>query len=108
MDTLTNKRFANFDYICRYIGNPIYYDTVNRRDVCGLNTNINKDISWVAHKVKPGDTLDGLALTYYNNPTYWWAIAYFNNILDSFDCLSNKFTILRIPSISEIEFGDFR
>lgn len=108
MDILTNKKVINADYVCRYTGTPYYYNTVDKRDICGLTTNINKNISWVAHKVRQEDTLDSLALTYYNNPTYWWVIAYFNNIQDAFERLINKFTIIKIPSISEIEFGDYR
>ena len=45
---------------------------------------MNKNITWVAHQVISTDTLDKLALTYYNNPTYWWVIAYFNDIQDAF------------------------
>ena len=108
MDILTNKRYANYDYICRYINTPYYYNTIDKRDVSGITKNINKEVSWVAHKVVPEDTLDSLALTYYNNPTYWWAIAYFNNIQDPFERLIDRFSIIKIPSISEIEFGDFR
>jgi hypothetical protein len=49
-----------------------------------------------------------LALKYYNNPTYWWAIAYFNNILNPFEKLIDRFTIIKIPSISALSFGEVR
>jgi hypothetical protein len=49
-----------------------------------------------------------LALSYYNNPTYWWIIAYFNDIQDAFIKLSDKFDILKIPDIRSLEFGDLR
>jgi hypothetical protein len=49
-----------------------------------------------------------LALKYYNNPTYWWAIAYFNDIGDSFGRLIDQFEIIKIPSISAITFGEIR
>jgi hypothetical protein len=62
----------------------------------------------VSHTVKPEDTLDSLALTYYNNPTYWWVIAYFNKISDPFVKLSLKYSIIKIPSISSIEFKNDR
>jgi hypothetical protein len=52
--------------------------------------------------------LDSLALTYYNNPTYWWAIAYFNDIPDAFENLYDNFIIIKIPNISSIEFGEVR
>jgi nucleoid-associated protein YgaU len=67
-----------------------------------------KNVPWVAHKVASTDTLDKLALTYYNNPTYWWAIAYFNDIQDAFVNLKDYFDILKIPSITNVRFEDMR
>jgi nucleoid-associated protein YgaU len=67
-----------------------------------------KNVPWVAHKVVSTDTLDKLALTYYNNPTYWWVIAYFNNIQDAFVNLKEHFEVLKIPTITNISFGDMR
>ena len=84
MDVLTNKRYNNFDYVCRYTGIPYYYNRIDQRDIYGIGQNLDKDIPWVAHKVVQEDTLDSLALKYYNNPTYWWIIAYFNDIQDAF------------------------
>jgi hypothetical protein len=46
-----------------------------------------------------------LALKYYNNPTFWWVIAYFNDIQDPFKPLKDKRDTIKIPSISSIEFG---
>jgi nucleoid-associated protein YgaU len=62
----------------------------------------------VSHEVKPEDTLDSLALTYYNNPTYWWVIAYFNKILDPFAVLYLSRTIIKIPNITGIKFENER
>lgn len=108
MDILTNKRFNQFDYVCRYSGVPYYYNTEDKRDIMGLSKNMLKNIPWVAHGVKPDDTLDSLALTYYNNPSYWWIIAYFNDIQDSFTFLWEKYKTIKIPNISSIVFGDLR
>lgn len=58
--------------------------------------------------MKPTDTLDSLALNYYNNPTYWWAIAYFNDIQDAFIKLSDRFEIIKIPAINGLIFGELR
>jgi nucleoid-associated protein YgaU len=69
---------------------------------------MNPNTTFVSHSVKPEDTLDSLALTYYNNPTYWWVIAYFNKINNPFIRLSEKFSILKIPAISSIEFSNER
>ena len=107
MDKLKNRRYGNFNYISRYTGVPYYYDTESKKDIYGLIKPMLKNSAWVAHKVKPGDNLDALALKYYNNPTYWWIIAMFNNI-DPFDKLIEHYDIIKIPSISSITFGEFR
>ena len=108
MDSLTNKRFENYNYTSRYTSVPYFYDTKNDRDIYGIGYNMIKTDNWVAHKVTLTDTLDSLALKYYNNPTYWWIIAYFNDIQDSFIKLSDHMSIIKIPSISGISFGDLR
>jgi len=108
MDDLTKKRFAQFDYTSRYTGIPYYYNKKDQREIYGLSRNMIKNSSWVAHKVTQDDTLDKLALNYYNNPSYWWVIAYFNDIQDAFIRLKDHFDIIKIPSINSIEFGDLR
>ena len=108
MDDLKNKRYAKFDYTSRYTGIPFYYNKRDEKEVYGLSKNMLKNASWVAHKVKSNDTLDSLALSYYNNPTYWWIIAYFNDIQDAFINLKDHFEILKIPALNGIEFGDLR
>lgn len=108
MDDLRNKRYNKYDYTSRYTGIPAYYNVKDDREIFGLSKNLHKDTAWVAHKVKPNDTLDKLALSYYNNPTYWWVIAYFNDIQDAFIKLSDHFEVLKIPAINSIIFGDLR
>ena len=105
MDTLKNKLFASFDYISRYSNVPYYYDTLTDRQVFGIGTNMYNTTEFVTHKVKSNDTLNSLALKYYNNPTFWWIIAYFNNIQDPFKPLINKYATLKIPNIASIKFG---
>ena len=106
MNKFTNKRMHQFDYTSRYTGVPYYYDTAKNRDVFGIGTQISFNTSYSLHKVRSGDTLDKLALTYYNNPSYWWAIAYFNKINDPFKPLIPKFSVIKIPTISSIYFED--
>lgn len=108
MDVLKNKQFKSFDYICRYTDVPFYYNTKDEKYIYGLGSNMKKDSVWVGHKVTEKDTLDSLALKYYNNPSYWWVIAYFNDIQDSLVHLIDSFEIIKIPAISSIEFGDER
>ena len=106
MDTLTNKTSLNFGYLSRYQGLYSYYDTVSGDTICGLGKPMLKTTAWSAYKVKPEDTLDSLALTYYNNPTYWWVIAQFNDV-GPFEPLS-KYDTMKIPGISSIVVGDLR
>ena len=69
-----------------------------------VETEIKKEgINFVSHKVVEGDTLDTLALYYYNSPTYFWIIADFNNILDPYAELKTG-SILKIPTFSNVEF----
>lgn len=106
MDKLVNKKYASFDYISRYTSVPYYYDTVAKKEVYGVGQQMNQTTPYVSHKVKSEDTLDSLALKYYNNPTYWWVIAQFNSITDPFIQLRDKFVSIKIPSISQIEYLD--
>ena len=105
MDTLKNKNYESFNYLSRYTNIPYYYDTLKGREIFGIGTNLKNNTEFVTHKVASNDTLHSLALKYYNNPTFWWIIAYFNDIQDSFKPLKIKYETLKIPSISSIEFG---
>lgn len=105
MNTLKNKTYQTFDYLSRYASIPYYFDTLQNREVYGIGTGLKTSTEYVTHKVRSNDTLDALSLKYYNNPTFWWIIAYFNNIQDPFKPLRNKYATLKIPNISSIEFG---
>jgi nucleoid-associated protein YgaU len=105
MDTLKNKAYANFDYLSRYTNTPYYFDTLSNREIYGIGTNLKTNTEYTTHVVKNNDTLHSLALKYYNDPTFWWVIAYFNDIQDSFISLINHYSVLRIPNISSITFG---
>jgi hypothetical protein len=105
LDTLKNKTYVNFEYLSRYTNLPYYYDTLSNRNVYGIGTNLKTNSEFVTHKLRSNDTLNSLALKYYNNPTFWWVIAYFNDIQDPFKPLRDKYQTIKIPSISSIEFG---
>lgn len=105
MDTLKNKVYTSYDYLTRYTYMPTYYDTLSDREVTGIGSNMIKLDNVYTHKVKPTDTLDSLALKYYNNPTLWWIIAYYNDIQDAFVRLIDKYSVLQIPNLSNIQFG---
>lgn len=108
MDVLKHKKYMSYDYICRYSSVPAYYHSVDDREVMGIGTNMLKDTTYATHKVTQADSLDSLALKYYNNPTLWWVIAYFNDIQDSLIKLSDYYQTLKIPTISNVRFGVLR
>lgn len=105
MNTLKDKSYAKFDYLSRYTSIPYYYDTLSDRQIYGIGTNLKNTTEYVTHVIKSNDTLNSLALKYYNNPTFWWVIAYFNDIQDAFKPLKDKYVTLKIPSIASVEFG---
>lgn len=106
MDVLTDKQINTFDYLSRYATVPFYYNTVDEKYIYGIGTQIDKNnIQFVAHKVTPTDTLENLALRYYNNPTFFWVIAYFNDVLDCYAPLLDRYDVIKIPSISSVAFG---
>lgn len=105
METLKKKNYANYDYLSRYAHIPYYYDSLENKEIYGIGTNMKNDTDYFTHQVKSNDTLHSLSLKYYNNPTFWWIIAYFNDVQDSFMQLSDKYQLIKIPNISSIEFG---
>ena len=109
MDILTNKTTENYDYTSRYTVVPYYYNTLDNKYIYGIGSQMFKNVSYVAYKTLPTDTLDSLSLKYYGNPTYYWVIAFFNDILDCYDVdLSVRYPTLKIPNLSSITFGDER
>jgi nucleoid-associated protein YgaU len=104
MSQLINKQYKNYDKVSRYSIFPYYYNRIDDKYIYGLTTHLkNENVKFVNHTVKKDDTLDNLALYYYNNPTYYWVIADFNRINDPYKTLKIG-TILRIPTFSNIEF----
>ncbi len=108
MDALKNKNYIQYDYISRYTGVPSYYNINDDRELLGLCKNVKKTASYAVHKVTPDDTLHKLALKYYNNPTYWWIIASYNDILDPFIRLIDRYKTLKVPTLSVLSYGDLR
>ena len=108
MDALKNKTYNQFDYISRYTSVPYYYNILDNKYIYGLSKQLDKNTTYVSHKVKQTDTLDSLSLKYYNNPTYYWVIAYYNDIQDAFIDLSENYSVIKIPNIGSIDFEDPR
>jgi len=104
MDVLKNKSYKSYDRISRYTRFPTFYNTLDNKYVYGTTAQLRDDTVFSIHKVQRGDTLDTLALKYYNNPTYYWVLADFNRIQDPFDDLTVGM-YLKIPTLSVIQFN---
>lgn len=104
MDVLKDKQSKKYPYISRYSGFSYYYHILDNKYIYSVTSQLNTNISYVAHKVVQSDTLESLALKYYGRPDYYWVIADFNRIQDPFISLKENFDILRIPSLSNISF----
>ena len=103
MDTLINKSYKTYNYFSRYTSYPYYYHTLDKKYIYGTTTPMNKNSTYTLYKVKKNDTIDSIALRMYNNPTFYWAIADFNNIINPYIKL-NEGMELKIPTLSDISF----
>lgn len=102
-DVLVDKQYRQYDKLSRYSTFPFYYNKVDGKYIYGTTSQLNSEVPFVNHLVKKGDTLDTLALYYYNNPTYFWIIADFNRIQDPYSDLKVD-ELIKIPSFSAIDF----
>ena len=105
MSVLINKQYKNYNYFSRYTSFPFYYHTIDKKYVYGTTSQLSTDIPYVLYKVKLYDTLDSIALDYYNNPTLYWVICDFNRIQDPYIELEEGMT-LKIPSLSDVVFEE--
>lgn len=103
MSVLVDKSYKTYMGISRYNNFPYYYNTVDNKYIYGTTSNLKTSSAYLIHTVQQNDTLDTLALYYYNNPTYYWIIADFNRISDPYKALTVGSQI-KIPSFSTIEF----
>ena len=103
--TITNALKKDYNMRnSRYEAFPYYFNKQDNKYFYGLSAHLKqKDISYIGHKVKQGDTLDTLALYYYNNPTYFWVIADFNRIRDPYEELKID-SLIKIPTFTKISF----
>ena len=103
MSILTDKAYRSYDKLSRYSTNPFYYHTVDKKYIYGTDNHLDTTTPYKLHIVKRGETLDDLALEYYNNPTHYWIIASFNRIRDPF-IQPEEGSSIKIPSLSTINF----
>lgn len=103
-DTIANKQYKTYNRVSRYDTFPFYYNKTDNKYIYGVTGHLKtENVKYITHKVVQGDTLDTLALYYYNSPLYFWAIADFNNINDPYKDLEIG-RVLKIPTFSNIEF----
>ena len=105
-DVLKDKKYKQYENISRYASFPYYYHTEDNKYIYGITSQIDKNISFVSHKIEQKDTLDSLSLTYYGRPDYYWMIADFNNIQDPYERLYGKYESLKIPTFTSIQYSN--
>lgn len=103
MDILIDKSYKDYTYTSRYSPFPYYYHTKDNKYIYGVTAYLDDTTIYKMHTVKQGDTIDGLALYYYNNPTLFWVICSFNHIRNPYTTLKIGSKI-KIPSLSSIVF----
>jgi nucleoid-associated protein YgaU len=104
MNIIGGKQYKDYDRVSRYSVFPFYHHKIDDKYFYGITSHLDTEgTKFVAHKVVNGDTLDTLALYYYNNPTYFWVIADFNRIRDPYEELIEG-EVLKIPTFSNIAF----
>ena len=104
MSKIENKGYKDYSKISRYSVFPYYYNRLDDKYIYGITSHLKtENTKYVNHIVKQNDTLDSIALYYYNNPTYYWIVADFNKIQDPYEKLIVG-SILKIPTFSNIKF----
>lgn len=103
MNILKNKAYKEYDKISRYSSIPYYYHTLDNKYIYGVGSYLRDDTLYTLYTIQPRDTIDSLALRFYNNPTLFWIICDFNRINDPYIKLIPGEKI-KIPALSNIEF----
>lgn len=103
MNVLVDKSYKTYDGYSRYANFPYYFNTLDNKYVYGTTAHLRDDTPYSIHIVEQNDTLDTIALQYYNNPTYYWVVADFNRIRDPYIPLKVGERI-KVPSFSLLEF----
>jgi len=102
-DILKNKSYLQYPRISRYSSFPYYYNETDDKYSCGTTNQLDDSVDFVYYEVQSGDSYDSIALTYYDNPTYYWVICDFNRIMDCFD-RPKAGTLLKIPTFSQLRY----
>ena len=104
MDILTNKTAKTSNYYSRYNGINMFYNKHDMKYQLALKSWLKQDFQYTKYVVQENDTLDYIALKFYNNPTYYWIICDANKIIDPM-IEPTPGTMLIIPSLgSSLQF----
>lgn len=103
MNVLTDKSYRTYKNVSRYSNFPYYYNSLDNKYIYGTTAHLDDSTPYNIHLTSRNDSLDKMALKYYNNPTLYWVIADFNRIQDPFIIFSEGVSI-RIPVFSTIVF----
>ena len=106
MEVLSNKSYKDYSYVSRYAPFPYYHHNIDNKYFYGITAYLKDTTVYKTHIIEQGDTLDSLALDYYNNPSLYWIICSFNHIRNPYIQLTPGDKI-KIPSIANIEY-DFQ
>lgn len=97
-----DKERKTYTYLSRYAQNDTVYNDLDKKRYYETAKRVSKNITtFNTHIIKQGDSLDSIALKYYNNPLLWWIIADINNIQDSMNITAGKDLI--IPDLNQIK-----
>lgn len=103
MNVLINENYKSYDYLSRYSSFPYFYNINDNKYTYGITAQLKNDTPYVEHIVKQGETIDNLALKYYNNPTKFWIICDFNRIQDPFIELKVG-QKLKMPVVTNLQY----
>lgn len=104
MDILKNKSYKEYDRLSRYSIFPYYYNTLDKKYMYGTVSSLQASNDYDEYIPTGGESYDLIALNCYGNPTYYWIICDFNNIIDPF-INPIEGSRLKIPKLSNIEFN---
>lgn len=81
-----------------------FYDEVRDQNIPTVKPrNIKRDItSFINHRIVMGDRIDLLAEKYYGDPTKYWIIMDYNDLLCPFDLTNYAGDYLKIPEPFEV------
>lgn len=104
-DIVVDETYKEYERLSRYQSVPYYFNINDNKYQYGTTKWLDNETTYMLHFVKQNDTLDSIALQYYNNPTYFWIIADFNRILDPFAPLEEGQSV-KVPVFSNVYFKD--